>query len=174
MQLIPYLRAALARYASDGTPPFRALALDWPDVPALAKTDDAWMVGDRLLVAPLFAGELDGRKLILPPGQWFDLWSGKAVSGGTTISIPADTRNIPVFVKSGTILPIAPVTASSADPTRLNLEIGIFGDGSLPFLLETPARSASTSSNSSGGLREMNETGNEKYTVSKWSKSDET
>ena len=174
MQLIPYLRAAFARYASDGTPPFRALALDWPDVPALAKTDDAWMVGDRLLVAPLFAGELDGRKLTLPPGQWFDLWSGKAVSGGTTISIAADTRNIPVFVKSGAILPIAPVTASSADPTRLNLEIGIFGDGSLPFLLETPAGSLKISWNALSGTGTIRQTGNEKYTISKWSKSDET
>src|SRR5258708_7333851 len=97
MRFIPYLRAAFARYASDGTPPFRALALDWPEVPALAKTDDAWMVGDRLLVAPLFAGEPDGRKLTLPPGEWFDLWSGKAVSGGTTIHIAPHTRNIPVF-----------------------------------------------------------------------------
>jgi len=174
MQLIPYLRAAFARYASDGTPPFRALALDWPDVPALAKTDDAWMVGDRLLVAPLFAGELDGRKLTLPPGQWFDLWSGKAVSGGTTISIAADTRNIPVFVKSGAILPIAPVTASSADLTRLNLEIGVFGDGSLPFLLETSAGSVRISWNALSGTGTIRQTGNEKYTVSKWSKSDET
>ena len=91
MQLIPYLRAAFARYESDGTPPFRALALDWPDVPEFAKTDDAWMVGDRLLVAPLFAGEAGGRKLALPPGQWFDFWTGKSTSGGTSIEIAADT-----------------------------------------------------------------------------------
>ncbi len=173
MRFIPYLRAAFARYASDGTPPFRALALDWPDVPALAKTDDAWMVGDRLLVAPLFAGEPDGRKLTLPPGEWFDLWTGKAVSNGTTMSIAADTQNIPVFVKSGAVLPIAPVTASTADPARRTLDVRIFGDGSLPFLLETPAGALKITWNASSGTGSVKQTGDEKYTVASWLRSDE-
>jgi alpha-D-xyloside xylohydrolase len=172
MQLIPYLRAAFARYASDGTPPFRALALDWPDVPELAKTDDAWMMGDRLLVAPLFAGELHGRKLTLPPGSWFDFWTGKPVSGGAAIDITADTRPIPVFVKSGTVLPLAAITASSADPDSHKLEVRVFGDGSLPFLLETAGGSLQISWNASSASGAVNQKGNEEYTVTKWVRAD--
>jgi alpha-D-xyloside xylohydrolase len=168
MQLIPYLRAAFAQYASDGTPPFRALALDWPDLPALAKTDDAWMMGDRLLVAPLFAGESDGRKLTLPPGEWFDLWTGKSVSGATSIRIAADTRNIPVFVKSGAVLPMASITGSTADPARRALEVHIFGDGSLPFRLETPTGTTQITWNSSSRSGSIRQAGNEQYTVSRW------
>lgn len=173
MQLIPYLRAAFARYASDGTPPFRALALDWPDVPALAKTDDAWMVGDRLLVAPLFAGEPDDRTITLPPGQWFDFWTGKPISGGVSIKISADTRNIPVFVKSGAVLPIASVTASTADPACRTLEVRIFGDGNLPFLLETPAGTVQIRWKASSGSGSVEQTGNEKYSVTNWLRSDQ-
>ncbi len=173
MQLIPYLRAAFARYESDGTPPFRALALDWPDVPAFAKTDDAWMVGDRLLVAPLFASESGGRKLTLPPGQWFDLWTGKPASGGTSIKIAADTRNIPVFVKFGAVLPMASVTGSTADPACHTLEVRIFGDGSLPFLLETPTGTVQIAWNSSNGSGSVKQTGDEKYIVANWLRSDQ-
>jgi len=168
MQLIPYLRAAFARYAFDGTPPFRALALDWPAVPSFAKTDDAWMVGDRLLVAPLFAGEPNGRKLTLPPGMWMDFWTGKPFSGGTTIDFPANTRNIPVFVKSGSVFPIAAITGSTADPSSHTLEVRIFGDGSLPFTFETPGGSLEISWRTLMGSGALRQTGSERYTVSKW------
>jgi alpha-D-xyloside xylohydrolase len=172
MQLIPYLRAAFARYASDGTPPFRALALDWPDVPEFAKTDDAWMVGDRLLVAPLFAGE-SGRQLILPPGQWHDYWTGKPIAGGTVTEITADTRNIPVFVKSGAVLPLATVANSTVDARGRELQIRIFGDGSLPFALETPAGSLHIGWNAKTGSGSVKQVGNERYSVSSWAKADQ-
>jgi alpha-D-xyloside xylohydrolase len=173
MQLVPYLRAAFARYASDGIPPFRALALDWPDLPALAHTDDVWMVGDRLLVAPLFAEETGGRKLTLPPGLWFDLWTGKPVSGGMQIDIAADTRNIPVFVKAGTVLPVASVTGSTADPACRRLNVKIFGDGSVPFLLESSAGTLEIRWNASSSSGSVKQTGDEKYTVANWLRSDE-
>src|SRR5438874_792801 len=80
MQLVPYLLSAFDRYASDGTPPFRALALDYPTEKDLRSVDDAFMVGDRMLVAPLFAGE-PGRDIVLPPGRWHDFWTGRAING---------------------------------------------------------------------------------------------
>ncbi|WP_241655111.1 glycoside hydrolase family 31 protein [Granulicella sibirica] len=137
MQLIPYLSAAFATYARDGTPPFRALALDFPGHPEIAKIDDAWMVGDRLLIAPLFAGEPD-RTLMLPPGQWHDFWTGNPVAGGTAFVIPATTRNIPAFVRTGSVFPIASITSSTGDQASRALDIRLFGDGRLPFILNTP------------------------------------
>ncbi len=169
MQLIPYLRAAFARYASDGTPPFRALALDWPEVPALAKTDDVWMVGDRLLVAPLFAGET-GRKLTLPPGLWHDFWTGNVVTGGVVVEIARDTRNIPVFVKSGAVLPLATVTNSTSDAKSRELQVRIFGDGSLPFLCETPTERLQISWSAISGTGSVKQEGNDRYSISIWAK----
>jgi alpha-D-xyloside xylohydrolase len=132
MQLVPYLKSAFARYAEDGTPPFRALTLEWPDVPELVKVDDAWMVGDRMLVAPLFAGE-PGRPLTLPPGQWQDFWTGQVVRGGTTTQLTASRKEIPVFVKAGSVIPLAAVTNSTADPGSRELVVRVFGDGHIPF-----------------------------------------
>jgi alpha-D-xyloside xylohydrolase len=137
MQIVPYLRAAFAKYASDGTPPFRALVLDSPSDATVATVDDEWLVGDRMLVAPLFAGEL-GRKVTLPAGGgWHDFWTGAKVEG-TTVQVPSSTENIPVYVKAGSVMPIARVTGSTAEPESRELSVQIYGDGSLPFSMATP------------------------------------
>jgi alpha-glucosidase (family GH31 glycosyl hydrolase) len=69
---------------------------------------------------------------------WHNFWTGESVSGGATIDIPVSTRNIPVFVMDGSVLPLASITDSTADPASRNLEVRIFGDGHLPFSLLTP------------------------------------
>jgi len=168
MQLVPYLRAAFARYATDGTPPFRALALDWPGHPEVARTDDAWMVGDRMLVAPLFAGE-PSRHLTLPPGQWHNFWTGEGVTGNTTIEIQADTQNIPVFVTGGSVLPLASITNSTADPESRNLEVRVFGDGHLPFSLLTPeGNSLQLAWNAETRAGTVKQQGNNRYKITSW------
>jgi alpha-D-xyloside xylohydrolase len=168
MQLIPYLRAAFARYATDGIPPFRALVLDWPDHPEVAKTDDAWMVGDRMLVAPLFANE-PGRRLTLPPGQWHNFWTGEAFAGGSAIDIPASTKHIPVYVLDGSVLPLASIANCTADPVSRNLEVRIFGDGRIPFALFTPdgdnLQLSWDARTHSGTVKQQ---GNNRYTITAW------
>jgi alpha-D-xyloside xylohydrolase len=132
MQLIPYLRSAFARYAADGTPPFRALVLDAPGDATLSLVDDQYMIGDRMMVAPLFAGEAS-RKVVIPGGNWHDFWTGEAIAGPAVVDIPASYERIPVYVKSGSVFPIAGIANSTADPATRSLTVRIFGDGSLPF-----------------------------------------
>jgi alpha-D-xyloside xylohydrolase len=168
MQLVPYLRAAFAKYAADGTPPFRALALDWPDRADVAKTDDAWLVGDRLLVAPLFAGE-PGRRLTLPPGLWHNFWTGELVAGNSTIDLPAATRNIPVFVMDGSVLPLATIANSTAEPASRTLEVRIFGDGRLPFsLLTQDGDSLQLSWDDATRIGTVKQQGSNPYAIAKW------
>ncbi len=94
MQLVPYLTAAFQRYAEDGTPPFRALVLDAPNDKRLYTVDDQYMIGDRMMVAPIFVEDASGapqgpsrrnpdgsRRVVLPEGGWHDFWTGKAIPG---------------------------------------------------------------------------------------------
>jgi alpha-D-xyloside xylohydrolase len=134
MQLIPYLQSAFARYTEDGTPPFRAVLLDYPEEDAQRGVDDTYLIGDRMLVAPLFAGE-SHRVVKLPQGMWHDFWTGAAVEGGQTISIPASTAAIPVFVKAGSVFPIASIGNSSESPAARELTVRVYGDGSLSWHL---------------------------------------
>jgi alpha-D-xyloside xylohydrolase len=136
MQLVPYLTAAFQRYANDGTPPFRALVLDSPRDRWLYTVDDQYMIGDRMMVAPLFAGEAS-RKVVLPEGTWYDFWSGEKLKGHTDLIVPASTEKIPVYVKSGSIVPWADVGLFAGAPETMRIVARVYGDGSLPFLLTT-------------------------------------
>jgi len=135
MRLVPYLKGAFAKYALDGTPPFRALTLDFPDSEKLHAVDDEYMMGDRILVAPLFAGEAS-REVTLPPGAWHDFWTGEPFEGGRSFSISSEHQNIPVFVKTGSIVPLGGVGLNTDAPSTRELTIAVFGDGSLPWRLE--------------------------------------
>jgi len=167
MMLLPYLRAAFARYAADGTPPFRALMLDDSTDPALVDCDDQFMVGDRMMVAPLFDGE-SSRKVILPRGDWHDFWTGARVAGGQTIDVPASYKRIPVYVKANSVMPIGGIAGSTADEKTRDLTVRIFGDGSLAFSLG-PSKQAELLLSWKNGKGTIEQQGASRpYTVAAW------
>ncbi len=136
MSFIPYLYAAFARYRAEGLPPVRALVMDWPDDPAVRKIDDQWMYGDSVLVAPLFAGE-KARKVYLPSAAagtaptaegWHDFWTGTRYEGGRTYEIEADIERIPLFVRTGTLLPLAKPVEFVRPDTVFELTVTAYGD----------------------------------------------
>jgi alpha-D-xyloside xylohydrolase len=162
MQLVPYLTAAFQRYAEDGTPPFRALVLDYPGDERLRAVDDAYLVGDRMLVAPLFAGE-ENRKVVMPAGSWHDFWTGAAVEGGTEFTVLASAKNIPVYVKAGSIIPWANVSPFAGHEESRQLTARIYGDGSLPFVLRVGEQTLNLNQTN----RENTQSGTG-YTVHSW------
>lgn len=131
MQLLPYLHAAFAVYQRDGIPPFRALLMDYPDDPALAAVDDEYMMGDRLVVAPLFAGETH-RTVVLPKGDWLDFWTGAPIIH-RKFTLTSDTENIPVYVKSGSLMPWAAVSQYAAAKESRQLQVRVYGNGQLSW-----------------------------------------
>jgi alpha-D-xyloside xylohydrolase len=132
MALIPYLRCAFAEYATDGTPPFRSPILDFPDAPALQTVDDQYVIGDRLLVAPLFAGE-KGRDIVLPPGNWHDFWTGELFIGGRSIHVGQSRHEIPVYIRENAVMPWAEPAASTEDPAARHMQVRVYGNGSLAW-----------------------------------------
>ena len=118
MCLIPYLYTTFAHYAFDGIPPVRAMCLE-PGCEADPK--DQFMVGESLLVAPLFAGETS-RKVILPKGKWYDFYTGDFVGDGETVSVEPGLDKIPVFVKDGGIIPMyEPMTTLPEGPVPVSV-----------------------------------------------------
>ena len=83
------------------------------------------MVGENLLVAPLFAGETE-RKVILPQGRWYDFYTGKLAGKGEVITVSPGLDRIPVYVKDGGIVPLCP-PITELDGTKLPLEIRHYG-----------------------------------------------
>jgi alpha-D-xyloside xylohydrolase len=126
MQLVPYLYAAFVRYHLQGVPPVRALVMDYPDDPKTWTLDDQYLLGDDLLVAPLVAGE-QTRSVYLPKGTWVDFWTAAEHAGGTTLQISLPLHQIPLFVRKGTLLPLAKPTLTTSDSESFRLTVRKYG-----------------------------------------------
>lgn len=143
MKFIPWLHAAFVRYHREGLPPFRALVMDFPDDPGSRAVDDECLMGDGLLVAPVIVGGKEpvasngetSRLVYLPPGDWLDFWTGRSYRGPQKIDARVPLEQVPVFVKSGAILPLAQPTLHTDDPQSWKLTALVFGDGHLPATL---------------------------------------
>jgi alpha-D-xyloside xylohydrolase len=92
------------------------------------------MFGPAILVNPVTeqAPAEKTRKVYLPKStDWFDFWTGTKYAGGWTITVPAPIETIPLFIKSGSIIPMGPflqyATEKSADPIELRIYPGADG-----------------------------------------------
>jgi alpha-D-xyloside xylohydrolase len=103
--------------------------MDYPGDPMLENVDDEYMVGDRMLVAPIFAGEAE-RKVVFPSGEWQDFWTGKTVTGRAEI-VPAAVPNIPVYIKAGSLMPWGQIGQHTEAPEARRITVRIYGDGVL-------------------------------------------
>ena len=89
---------------------------------------DQYLMGDSLLVAPLFGKETH-RSVVLPRGKWYDFYTGELVGGGEVIEVEAALSKLPLFVRNGGIIPLAPVaTNTKALGEGYPLEIRHYGD----------------------------------------------
>jgi alpha-D-xyloside xylohydrolase len=134
MSIIPYLYAAFAKYHFEGVPPFQALVMDYPDDPNTYWIDDAYMMGDAILVAPLVTGEVT-RSVYLPEGRWWDFWSNELYEGGHAYEFTPGLEVIPVFVKDNTLLPIAEPLLCIAGDSSFNITVRAYGINPQPFIL---------------------------------------
>jgi len=134
MKLIPYIHAAFVRYQQQGVPPFRALVMDFPDDPAVRNISNQFLVGENMLVAPVVEGE-KSRKVYLPEGDWYELQTSKKYSGKVEYTLDVPLEQIPVFIKSGTILPLAKPTLHTDDPESWQLTALVFGENKHPATL---------------------------------------
>jgi alpha-D-xyloside xylohydrolase len=134
MSFVPYLYSAFDEYHFTGKPPIRALVLDWPGDEKVRQIDDEFMFGDSILVAPMFA---DGasRQVYLPAGDWFDFWTHAKISGPTTLEVTNGVEQIPLFVKGGTLLPLAEPVEFIKPDTCFDITVNEVGDSPRDFTL---------------------------------------
>jgi alpha-glucosidase (family GH31 glycosyl hydrolase) len=127
MQLFPYIYTTFAQYYFEGKPPVRSMNL----VDGFSSKEDVidqFMLGDNLLVAPMFAGDKK-RKVILPPGKWYDFYTGQYAGENETIVIEPGLSHIPLYVKDGGIIPMIPaVLHTPGKNDKMNLELRCYGN----------------------------------------------
>ena len=69
----------------------------------------------------------------LPKGAvWYDFWTNKTYKGGQTVTLQTTLDRVPMFVRAGSILPLAPEMQYVGEKSWDNLEIRVYpgADGS--------------------------------------------
>lgn len=106
LNLLPYLYSEAIRSHRTGIPMMRPMMLMHPEDPAVATMADQYYLGESLLVAPVVEPGAQGRRVYLPPGEWYDFWSDKPASGPGWVWSEAPWDRIPVFVRAGAVIPL--------------------------------------------------------------------
>ncbi|HEX2990484.1 MAG TPA: alpha-xylosidase [Anaerolineales bacterium] len=104
-RLMPYLYRAAIQAHEQGIPMLRAMMLEFPDDPACDYLDLQYMLGDSLLVAPIFSQ--DGSvSYYVPEGKWTSLLNGEVVEGPSWVKERHDFMSLPLLVRPNSIIAI--------------------------------------------------------------------
>jgi len=134
-RLLPYLYTAFHTAAQEGLSVISPLFFRWPTDAVLPTYQDAFLVGDAVLVRPITAPhrETGGRADVYLPGGpqegWFDFATGAPYAPGLTHTLTLDLDRLPVFQRAGTIVPLRQrarrsTTAMRNDPFTLQIAVG--------------------------------------------------
>jgi alpha-D-xyloside xylohydrolase len=105
MSLMPYLARVAEEAHSTGVPMMRPLVLELPDDRGGHEADAEYMLGDALLVAPVFTA--DGSvEYYVPEGTWTSLLDGRQVIGPRWSREEHDYHSLPLLVRPGSVIPV--------------------------------------------------------------------
>jgi alpha-glucosidase len=149
-KLLPYLYTVLEENTHTGLPLLRPIFLEFPDAepdhhPMDIDASGEFMIGpDLLIAAPPFPDKLDDYEAKLPSSGWYDFWTGRRADEGhatelaglqpeaakgvvlPAVPIHPELATLPVFVRPGTILPIAPLMQSTVEQPQGPLKLRVF------------------------------------------------
>ncbi len=154
-RLLPYVYTVAEEAAREGIPMMRPMFLEFPEAGGRWTLDHAaptqFMWGPDLLVAPPPNGEQPGPyQVLLPPGDWYDYWTGLRVSdareavitvegrararveadgpasGLQMLSVEPALEVLPVFVRASAIIPRQPLVQSTEEVPDGPLQLHIY------------------------------------------------
>jgi alpha-glucosidase len=151
-RLMPYLYTLAEEASRTGLPIERPLFLEFPDATSdhhpidvdLRATGEFLVGPDLLVAAPPYPDKLDSYSVEFPSAEWYDYWTGKRVPklvpvdpepnapDGSSDLVPLiawihpDLAILPVFVRAGTILPMAPLVQSSDETPQGPLTLRVY------------------------------------------------
>jgi alpha-D-xyloside xylohydrolase len=144
-RLMPYIYNAAVAAHREGIPVLRSMLLEFPDDAAVDYLDRQYMLGDDLLVAPVFThdGVVD---YYVPPGRWTSLLTGEQIAGPAWRRETHGMESLPLLARPGSVIPIGSVDdrPDYELAERVTLHVFALDDGvsrtvSIPALDGAPA-----------------------------------
>jgi alpha-D-xyloside xylohydrolase len=123
---MPYIYATAVEANESGVPTMRAMVIEFPHDPACTTLDRQYMLGEMMLVAPIF-GE-DGKvTYYVPDGTWTNFLNNERIQGGRWHTETHSYTSLPLLVRPNGIV------AVGADSTNVDYD---FADGVTLHLFE--------------------------------------
>ena len=129
--LIPYIYSLFREQNKTGIAVVRALPFEFPGDPASYGASDVFLLGPSLLVRPVadFTSACDA-KVRLPKGSaWTDWWKGAVYAGGETIVYPCPADVMPIFIRSGAIIPMGRYGRSTGELVSPDIDLLVVPSG---------------------------------------------
>jgi alpha-glucosidase len=132
-RLLPYLYSAFVHTSETGEPVMRPLVYEFQHDRSARDIDDEYLLGNALLVAPIYREGETRRRVYLPQGSWTDWWTGEMLKGQRFITAEAPLDRIPMFARGGSVIPMlteAPQTTMRYQTEMVELKVVVpAGDG---------------------------------------------
>ena len=129
--LIPYIYSLFREQNKTGIAVVRALPFEFPNDPASYGASDSFLLGPSLLVRPVadFTSACDA-KVRLPKGSdWTDWWKGAVYAGGETVVYPCPADVMPIFIRSGAIIPMGRYGRSTGELSSPDIDLLVVPSG---------------------------------------------
>ena len=109
-----------------GIPLMRPLIMEFPEDDECQNLSDQFMIGESILVAPIYQPDRDRRMIYLPEGKWIDFWTKEVYQGKRHIIVEAPLDTMPIFIKSGSIIPLNEKLNYIGEKEIESLELNVF------------------------------------------------
>jgi alpha-D-xyloside xylohydrolase len=136
-RLLPYIYSQAADITFNNGTLMRPLVMDFARDPKALEQNYEYMFGPSFLVAPVLEQATKQWDVYLPENQsgWINFWTGEHFDGGQTIKTEASLPTIPLFVKSGSIIPMGKFMQYSNEKEADTLEIRVYAGENAEFQL---------------------------------------
>ncbi|XP_015937428.1 probable glucan 1,3-alpha-glucosidase [Arachis duranensis] len=103
--LLPYYYTLFREANTTGVPVMRPLWMEFPSEEATFSNDEAFMIGNSLLVQGIYTERAKQTSVYLPGKEsWYDFRTGNVYKGEATHKLAVTEESIPVFMRAGTII----------------------------------------------------------------------
>ena len=118
-QLLPYIYTLFWEATNTGAPILRPLVYHYPCDRKTHELYDQVLLGSSLMAAPVYRPGVEQRAVYLPEGTWYDWWTGECYQGSNYILAHAPLEKMPMYVRGGSVIPLAPVMQYTSE-SRVN------------------------------------------------------
>ncbi len=122
-QFLPYMYDLFYQGENTGLPIMRPLVLEFPYDMEVRNLNSEFMVGDKMLVAPVLEQGATKRMVYLPEGIWYDYWTGERIEGKQYILKDAPIDVCPIYIKEGSIIPTYDVVQYVGEKAYTHLKL---------------------------------------------------